>query len=370
MSDENRLDVRKVVEDKIMALQLNGIIDESFNGKQLAEGLKETLIVDLSGVRRISSFGIREWMEFLHIAESKCESIFYIQCPSRIIDQFNMVANFGGKGQVVSFYAPYHCDFCEEDHSVLIDVADQFDNIKESTLPDRACATCSESEYLDEDAETFLSYLVTQIKPEPDAEVIAFLSHRLRYQIARSRQKLKIDMHIGEATYIRFMGDLDGTFTGKKIAEGKEGKIIFDMNGVGDIAEEAIPAWIEMMRIMEPNVESIFILGGASTFVEKLLIPDAMAGGKVKLVDLFLPYTCEACNTTTDQHLAIDEHYEVLKFATAPELKCPDCSGKCMSTVDESILTRLATLAKPDFDKGNIKFVEQARSAIKKASAP
>jgi len=68
MADESRLDVRKIVEDKIIALQFNGTIDESFNAKQIAEGIKDVLIVDLSGVRRISSFGIREWLEFLKIA--------------------------------------------------------------------------------------------------------------------------------------------------------------------------------------------------------------------------------------------------------------------------------------------------------------
>jgi len=105
MADENRLEVRKVVEDKIMALQLDGIIDESFSGKQLAEGLKDTLIVDLSGVRRISSFGIREWLEFLKLAQNKSENIYYIKCPSRLIDQFNMVANFVVK---VRFYLFMH----------------------------------------------------------------------------------------------------------------------------------------------------------------------------------------------------------------------------------------------------------------------
>jgi anti-anti-sigma regulatory factor len=370
MSEEARLEIRKVVEDKIIALQLNGIIDEGLNGKQLAEGLKENVIIDLSGVRRISSFGIREWLEFLKIANAKCKNIYYIKCPSRIIDQFNMVANFGGKGEILSFYAPYHCDFCDEDHSVLLDVASEHDSIKENQLSDKQCESCGEGEYLDEDPESFLSHLSSQTLPEPDAEIVAFLSHRLRYKISTGSQKLKIDIHIGDATYIRFMGDLDTSFNGRKIAEGKEGIIILDMNGVGEITDESVEIWTTMMQIMEPNVESIYLIGTTSSFIEKLLIPEAMANGKVKIVDLFLPYTCGDCNTTIDQNLNIDIHFEVLKFATAPELKCPDCSGKCNITTNETILTKLSTIAKPDFSKNLVKFVETAKIAIKQASVP
>ncbi|MGM0596492.1 MAG: STAS domain-containing protein [Myxococcota bacterium] len=370
MAQENHLEVKKVVDNNILALQLNGNIDESFNGKQLADGLKDILIIDFSGVKRISSFGIREWLEFLKIANDKCEAIYYIKAPSRIIDQFNMVANFGGKGEILSFFAPYHCDFCDEDHSRLVDVQDKFDEIKELNLPDHPCEECGEAEYLDEDPESFLSYLETQEKPEPEPEVVAFLSHRLKYKVSRSKQKLKIDMHVGEATFVRLTGDLDSGFKGKKLAEGIEGNIIFDLNALGDILDDAIPLWIEMINAMKEYVENIYIIGASQQFVEKLVSPESLGEGKVKIVDLYLPYKCKKCNTTIDQHVLIDNHYEVIKFATAPELDCPDCSGKSTIQVDENILTKLSTLAKPEFDKKLESFVKSARDSIKQANKP
>jgi len=369
MADESRLEVRKVVEEKIIALQFNGTIDESFNAKQIAEGIKDVLIVDLSGVRRISSFGIREWLEFLKIANEKCESIYFIKCPPRLIDQFNMVANFGGKGRILSFFAPYHCDYCERDDSILLEVADHFDTLKDKKIPDQPCEKCGNAEYLDEDPESFLSYLAGQDKPEPDPEVISFLAHRLRYKVSSKRQKLKIDKHVGEATYIRFIGDLDGSFPGRKIAEGVEGVVVMDLHGLGEILEEGASVWIQMMKTMEPLVQTVYLLGVSHQFLEKLLIPEAMAGGKAKIVDFFLPYTCTACNTTTDLRVPVDEHFEVLKFATAPELACPDCKGKAFAQTHEGLLTKLAQLPKPDFGKNWVKFVEGVKEELKKAAA-
>lgn len=369
MADESRLEVRKTVEEKIIALQFNGTIDESFNAKQIAEGIKDVLIVDLSGVRRISSFGIREWLEFLKIANEKCDSIYFIKCPPRIIDQFNMVANFGGKGRVLSFFAPYHCDYCERDDSILLEVSDHFDTLKDKKIPDQPCEKCGNAEYLDEDPESFLSYLAGQEKPEPDPEVISFLAHRLRYKVSTKRQKLKIDKHVGEATYIRFIGDLDGSFPGRKIAEGVEGVVVMDLHGLGEILEEGASVWIQMMKTMEPLVQSVYLLGVPHQFLEKLLIPEAMAGGKAKIVDFFLPYTCTACNTSTDLRVPVDEHFEVLKFATAPELACPDCKGKAFAQADESLLAKLAQLPKPDFGKSWVKFVENVKDELKKAAA-
>ena len=369
MADESRLEVRKVAEEKIIALQFNGTIDESFNSKQIAEGLKDVLIVDLSGVRRISSFGIREWLEFLKIANEKCEAIYFIKCPPRLIDQFNMVANFGGKGRILSFFAPYHCDYCERDDSVLLEVSDHFDTIKDKKIPDQPCEKCGNAEYLDEDPESFLSYLSSQEKPEPDPEVISFLAHRLRYKVSSKRQKLKIDKHVGDATYIRFIGDLDGSFPGRKIAEGVEGVVVMDLHGLGEILDEGASVWIQMMKTMEPLVQTVYLLGVPHTFLEKLLIPEAMAGGKAKIVDFFLPYTCTVCNTTMDLRVPVDEHYEVLKFATAPELACPDCKGKAFAQTHEGLLSKLAVLPKPDFGKAMVKFVESVKEELKKASS-
>ena len=48
------------------------------------------------GVERISSFGIRQWVDFIGAITPRMAGIYYVECSPKVVDQFNMVANFGG----------------------------------------------------------------------------------------------------------------------------------------------------------------------------------------------------------------------------------------------------------------------------------
>ena len=66
---ENPLTVERIVDGDVIGLRFKGTIDETFDGKRLAAGIRaQTLILDLGQVKRISSFGIREWTEFIETA--------------------------------------------------------------------------------------------------------------------------------------------------------------------------------------------------------------------------------------------------------------------------------------------------------------
>ena len=72
-----------------------------------------------------------------------------------------MVANFGGTGHLVSFYAPYRCDYCDDDRRRLVQVAQDWEMLKTGKLPERTCESCGNPEYFDEDPLTFFSFLQT-----------------------------------------------------------------------------------------------------------------------------------------------------------------------------------------------------------------
>ena len=61
-----KLTIEKFADGGIACLKFNGTIDESFEGKKIARSMQaETLVLDLGGVKKISSFGIREWVDFV-----------------------------------------------------------------------------------------------------------------------------------------------------------------------------------------------------------------------------------------------------------------------------------------------------------------
>ena len=94
-----KLKIAKVVEGDIMSLRLIGTIDEDFDGAALAETVKGTVILDLGEVKRISSFGIREWVDFIKAAEDRAHAIYFIECSPKIIDQFNMWRTSAARGR-------------------------------------------------------------------------------------------------------------------------------------------------------------------------------------------------------------------------------------------------------------------------------
>jgi anti-anti-sigma regulatory factor len=347
-----KLTIEKFADGGVACLKFVGTIDESFEGKKVARTIEAaTLVLDCGGVKKISSFGIREWVDFVSTATKQVQQTILIECAPKVVDQLNMVANFAGGGRVFSFYAPFRCDYCDSEHRVLLDVGKDFEAIKAMKLADRPCLTCKESMYFDEDGSTFFSYILQQGPFELDADVIAFLAAKLDYRVGTVDQKLRVDKIIeGRVTYIRIAGDLNNTFPRDKLAEGLEGTVILDITGVPRVEPAGAAEWRSFMGQVAPLVEQLLVAGVQPAVLEKLGGRDDL-GAKGVVVDLVLPYTCNACGTTTTQSVDVAEHHEVLKFATAPEQRCPSCKAAMTCTASEQTMTVLPGLPKPALTK-------------------
>lgn len=96
-----KLTVDKFADGDIVGLRFDGSIDANFEGKKLAASLTAaTLILDLGGVKKISSFGIREWVDFVKTAGEQVQQLILIECTPKVVDQLNIVGNFVGDGRV------------------------------------------------------------------------------------------------------------------------------------------------------------------------------------------------------------------------------------------------------------------------------
>ncbi|HTJ45532.1 MAG TPA: hypothetical protein VL463_25685 [Kofleriaceae bacterium] len=343
-----KLSIDKFADGGIVCLKLAGTIDESFEGKKLAATLKaETLVLDLADIKKISSFGIREWVDFMNGLAKQVKAIVLLECAPKVVDQLNMVANFAGTGKVFSFYAPYRCDYCDTDSRVLLQVDKDWETIKSMKMPQRPCPQCGEGQYFDEDPATFFAYIIGQDKFELDGQVAAFLSAKLNYTVSEQSRKLRVDKLIeGRATFLRLAGDLDASFPREKLAEGLEGTVIVDVAGVGRIEPAGAAEWRGFLQMITPAAEAIYLLGVPPAFLEKLTRPEDM-GPKTQVLSFSIPYTCNKCATTTAQQIDVEQHYDVLKFATPPEMKCADCKSAMVCAATEGLLTHLPSLPKP-----------------------
>jgi len=357
-----KLQIDKFADGGIVCLKLSGTVDESFEGKKLADGLKAaTLILDLGDIRKVSSFGIREWVDFITAVGKHIDRILLVECAPKIVDQLNMVANFAGNGRVYSFYAPYHCDYCDRDDRVLLQIDRDHELIKSMKPAQRPCGQCGELQYFNEDPITYFSYLAGQDKFELDADVANFLAAKLSYAVSDSARKLRVDKIIeGRTTFIRLGGDLDKSFPRDKLAEGLEGVVIFDVASVGKIEPAGAAEWRGLIQQITPLAESLFLVAVPPAFLDKLTRVEDL-GPKAQVLSFTLPYACQTCSTTSGQLIDVDEHYDVLKFATPPDLKCPDCKSHLVCAAPEGVLAHLPSLPRPTITADFKKLVRELR---------
>lgn len=353
-----KLAIEKFADGGIACLRFAGTIDEGFEGKKLGATVAgDTLLLDLGGVKKISSFGIREWVDFVTTAGKQVRSMILIECSPKVVDQLNMVANFAGGGRVFSFYAPFRCDYCDSEHRVLLQLDKDHETIKSMKLAERPCPSCKEGMYFDEDGATFFSYMIGQEKFELEPEVAGFLASKLNYAVSDLNRKLRVDKVIeGRTTYVRLVGDLDRTFPRDKLAEGLEGTVIVDLSSIGRIEPAGAAEWRAFVKMVTPLVDALYLATVPPSFLEKLCGRDDL-GAKAQVITLTLPYACKTCGTTSAQQVDVAQHFEVLKFATAPELRCATCKNAMQCVAGETQMTLLPGLPKPSASADVVKAV-------------
>ncbi len=370
---EQKLAIDRFADGGIVCLKFTGTIDEDFDGKKTAGTVKcTTLLLDLAEVRKISSFGIREWVDFMNAVAKNTEEIVLIECSPKVVDQLNMVANFAGTGRVFSFYAPYRCDYTDTDHLVLMQIDRDWEVIKSMKPPERVDPESGEPAYFDEDPITYFAFIAAQERFELEPDVAAFLAAKLNYSVSDSAQKLRIDKVIEErSTYLKLSGALDGTFPREKLVEGLEGTVIIDLSGMGKIEPAGAAEWRGFLQMLTPAAEAIYLLGVPPIFLEKLTKPEDL-GPKAQVITFAMPYACDKCAMTQSYAIDVEQHYDVLKFATPPEMRCSECKEPTVCAATEGLLSHLTTLPKPSISPQTRKFIKQVqeRKPEKKKKAP
>ena len=131
-----------------------GTINEHSDFSNIFDGKEGTCIVNMEGVLRVNSCGVREWARAVSNLNLKIE---YINCPPAIVEQFNMVPEFLGKNtEVKSIYARYYCEDCDLDELFLIEISRLFSKSGDIVVPEFVCECGALFEFDDEVDEYFM----------------------------------------------------------------------------------------------------------------------------------------------------------------------------------------------------------------------
>lgn len=143
-------------------VRLRGEINENADFSELAVMLKGDVDLDLEGISRINSCGVREWVNF--VRDLKVSSLRFARCSPTVVLQLNTIYNFRGRARVDSFLAPYVCEACHSDEYRLLRVEDHFPErgVRPMSAPAFRCGKCGGVMMFDELPERYLSFLAEE----------------------------------------------------------------------------------------------------------------------------------------------------------------------------------------------------------------
>ncbi len=141
-------------------LVLAGALDETANVIALLDQAKNgVLILDLAGVSFINSLGVRDWIRMLATATKQHIAVELRRVSEPIVHQLNMIIATRGTATVSSFFAPYACDKCGREDSLLVDVAANAAGLAKLEPPPQTCPECGAEMAFNDFPERYFTFI-------------------------------------------------------------------------------------------------------------------------------------------------------------------------------------------------------------------
>ncbi len=140
---------------------LKGTVTENDDLSPLVSQIPHDAVCDVSGITRINSAGIRQWLRFIR-ALSEDVQLSFEGCTVPFVTQLNLIDRFVGTARIVSLYVPYLCTTCDATHDALISMS----SVEQGRIlgDPPQCSKCAIPMELDIDIDDYLSFLNTTKK--------------------------------------------------------------------------------------------------------------------------------------------------------------------------------------------------------------
>lgn len=138
--------------------ELSGIIDETVDFTTLngAESLN-TFRVDLYGIKRINSVGIKKWMIWFDGLAKKKVRFYFDRVSPAVVEQMGNISNFRNGGEVTSVVLPFQCRACKNPSS-FVKTKDELSGV-DLEKTGWSCTHCGKAELeFDDLADEYLSF--------------------------------------------------------------------------------------------------------------------------------------------------------------------------------------------------------------------
>jgi len=151
---------RMTIEAQGDALMIAGAIDEAAALHELVgRAAGGRLVLDLAGVTFINSLGVRDWIRMQAAAQKAGIAVELRRVAEPLVHQLNMIIATRGNATVTSFSAPYACDNCGREESLLIDAFANAAGLARMEAPPMPCPECGSAMAFNDFPERYFSFL-------------------------------------------------------------------------------------------------------------------------------------------------------------------------------------------------------------------
>ena len=324
-------------------VSVSGLVDERFHGfgnvgSMKASGVElKTLVINVSKMTRMTSFGVRQWLNAMDALPKSITDLYLLGCPTFFVDQLNMVLNFGGASKILTVVAPYTCPSCGVESGETIDVLAERASLTTGAVPEKVCARCGERLEFDETPESYFAfvnkYAASSIQPAA-AQLLASYGLYTSQDNAAEKPPRIIKLVHGSVTYFRIIGTIGSMFRARPFLVGVEGEVVIDLAEVDRFDAAGLKEWRRLFKSLAAQVPAVTLVDVNESFLTTASDTFAIAPN-IAVVSVLVPYGCIECNRTSHESVLI---VWPLQFGAHV---CTTCGGKTGSKLSPQRLVPL-----------------------------
>ncbi len=318
-----------------------GMVDEHFVGFGAIGPTIKSLVIDVSGMTRMTSFGVRQWLKAIDALPKSVGDVYLLGCPTFFVDQLNMVLNFGGAARVLTVVAPYTCPSCGAESGETVDVLAERATLAKGGVPEKDCSRCGQKLEFDETPESYFSfvtkYSASNIAP-PAAQLLGSLGLYTATADSAGEKPPKITKIVhGSVTYFRIIGTVGAMFRARPFLVGAEGEVVIDLAEVTHFDPLGKREWTRLLKTLAGQVPSITLVDVTDSFLANAADSISLARN-IAAASVLVPYFCIDCGKVSSTSQSLENANWPLHL---PERVCSVCGGTTQSALRAETLAPL-----------------------------
>ncbi len=343
-----------------------GLVDEHFVGFGAMGPSIKSLVIDVSAMTRMTSFGVRQWLKAMDGLPKTVTDLYLLGCPTFFVDQLNMVLNFGGGAKVLTVVAPYTCPSCGMESGETVDVLAERATLAKGGVPEKDCGRCGGKLEFDETPESYFSfvtkYAASSIHPAA-AQLLASLGLYTAVADAAGDKPPKITKLVhGSVTYFRITGTVGAMFRARPFRVGAEGEVVIDLAEVDRFDPLGKREWTRLLKTLAAQVPNVTLVDVTDSFLANAADSLALARN-IAAASVLVPYFCIDCGKVASQsHLLENATWPLI----LPEQVCSVCGGTTQSALRPETLAPLQK-ASTSIPAASAKLVANRKEVLSRA---